>query len=101
MQVSEPASDSGRGELVRLCRFLPRPSQVGGQKTGEAKLGAGFAANGSSDDGRQRFVSTAISPIYAAQILQLRRLVRRVVSFGSGRDRPAPRRGRRQSGKEK
>nr|WP_330262009.1 hypothetical protein [Streptomyces sp. NBC_00539] len=32
----------------------------------------GFAARGSSDDGRQRFVSTAISPTYAAQILQLR-----------------------------
>ncbi|MFF3460498.1 telomere-protecting terminal protein Tpg [Streptomyces sp. NPDC002730] len=29
----------------------------------------GFTANGSSDDGRQRFVSTAISPTYAAQIL--------------------------------
>lgn len=29
----------------------------------------GFEANGSSDDGRQRFVSTPISPVYAAEIL--------------------------------
>ncbi|MFE2094850.1 telomere-protecting terminal protein Tpg [Streptomyces sp. NPDC059460] len=31
----------------------------------------GFTANGSSDDGRERFISTPISPTYAAQILQL------------------------------
>ncbi|MFD4948440.1 telomere-protecting terminal protein Tpg [Streptomyces sp. NPDC058409] len=31
----------------------------------------GFTASGSSDDGRQRHVTTAISPTYAAQILQL------------------------------
>lgn len=30
----------------------------------------GFTASGSSDDGRQRFVSTAISPTYAKQILE-------------------------------
>jgi transcriptional regulator with XRE-family HTH domain len=29
----------------------------------------GFTANGSSDDGRERFVSTAVSPTYATQIL--------------------------------
>lgn len=31
----------------------------------------GFAASGSSDDGREPHVTTAISPTYAAQILQL------------------------------
>ncbi|MFJ3206054.1 hypothetical protein [Streptomyces sp. NPDC086989] len=31
----------------------------------------GFTASGSSDDGRQRFLSTATPPTYAAQILQL------------------------------
>ncbi|WP_030978393.1 telomere-protecting terminal protein Tpg [Streptomyces sp. NRRL S-1824] len=31
----------------------------------------GFTANGSSDDGRERFISTPIAPAYAAQILQL------------------------------
>jgi hypothetical protein len=31
----------------------------------------GFTASGSSDDGRERHVTTAISPTYAAQILQL------------------------------
>lgn len=31
----------------------------------------GFTANGSSDDGCERFISTPISPTYAAQILQL------------------------------
>ncbi|MFB6717021.1 terminal protein [Streptomyces sp. NPDC056237] len=31
----------------------------------------GFTASGSSDDGRQQHVTTAISPTYAAQILQL------------------------------
>jgi hypothetical protein len=31
----------------------------------------GFTCTGSSDDGRERFISTPISPTYAAQILQL------------------------------
>ncbi|NEA15527.1 telomere-protecting terminal protein Tpg [Streptomyces halstedii] len=31
----------------------------------------GFAATGSSDDGRERHITTAISPTYAQQILQL------------------------------
>ncbi|WP_327259787.1 telomere-protecting terminal protein Tpg [Streptomyces sp. NBC_01240] len=31
----------------------------------------GFTASGSSDDGRERHVTTTISPTYAAQILQL------------------------------
>ncbi|MFC7934385.1 telomere-protecting terminal protein Tpg [Streptomyces cinereoruber] len=31
----------------------------------------GFTASGSSDDGRQRHITTAISPTYAKQILQL------------------------------
>ncbi|MCX5315902.1 hypothetical protein [Streptomyces sp. NBC_00154] len=31
----------------------------------------GFTASGSSDDGRERHVTTAILPTYAAQILQL------------------------------
>ncbi|MEU6603005.1 telomere-protecting terminal protein Tpg [Streptomyces flaveolus] len=31
----------------------------------------GFTANGSSDDGCERHITTAISPTYAAQILQL------------------------------
>lgn len=31
----------------------------------------GFTASGSSDDGRERHITTAISPTYAAQILQL------------------------------
>jgi hypothetical protein len=31
----------------------------------------GFTASGSSDDGRQRHITTPISPTYAAQILQL------------------------------
>ncbi|MEU9157825.1 HTH domain-containing protein [Streptomyces sp. NPDC048417] len=32
----------------------------------------GFEASGSSDDGRERYISTAISPVYAAEILRLR-----------------------------
>lgn len=32
----------------------------------------GFACKGSSDDGRERTITTPISPTYAAQILQLR-----------------------------
>ncbi|MEU3407558.1 terminal protein [Streptomyces sp. NPDC006670] len=31
----------------------------------------GFVGKGSSDDGRERFISTAISPTYAKQILEL------------------------------
>ncbi|MGW0836486.1 telomere-protecting terminal protein Tpg [Streptomyces prunicolor] len=31
----------------------------------------GFECTGSSDDGRERFISTAISPAYAAEILQM------------------------------
>ncbi|MEV7978461.1 hypothetical protein [Streptomyces sp. NPDC086519] len=31
----------------------------------------GFACTGSSDDGRERFISTALSPTYAKQILQM------------------------------
>ncbi|MFE9868709.1 telomere-protecting terminal protein Tpg [Streptomyces sp. NPDC005506] len=31
----------------------------------------GFTANGSSDDGRERFISTPTAPTYAAQILHL------------------------------
>jgi transcriptional regulator with XRE-family HTH domain len=31
----------------------------------------GFACKGSSDDGRERFVSTPISPVYAKEILRL------------------------------
>lgn len=31
----------------------------------------GFTASGSSDDGRERYITTAISPTYAAQILRL------------------------------
>ncbi|MFD7003816.1 telomere-protecting terminal protein Tpg [Streptomyces mirabilis] len=31
----------------------------------------GFTCTGSSDDGRERFISTAISPTYAAEILRL------------------------------
>ncbi|MFM9681716.1 telomere-protecting terminal protein Tpg [Streptomyces brasiliscabiei] len=31
----------------------------------------GFACTGSSDDGRERFVSTPISPVYAKEILRL------------------------------
>jgi hypothetical protein len=31
----------------------------------------GFTCTGSSDDGRERFISTAISPTYAKQILQM------------------------------
>ncbi len=33
----------------------------------------GFTCMGSSDDGRERFISTAISPTYAKQILQMQK----------------------------
>ncbi|MFI2318495.1 terminal protein [Streptomyces sp. CB00072] len=51
-QVREQASTSG-GMMVHVVAYF------------------GFTASGSSDDGRERHITTAISPAYAQQILQL------------------------------
>ncbi|MBK3568968.1 HTH domain-containing protein [Streptomyces sp. MBT62] len=47
-----------------------RAATTGGMQV-EVYAYFGFACTGSSDDGRERYISTAISPIYAKQILQL------------------------------
>jgi hypothetical protein len=51
-QAREEASTSG-GMMVHVVAYF------------------GFTASGSSDDGRLRHITTAISPVYAARILQL------------------------------
>ncbi|MFH9568413.1 telomere-protecting terminal protein Tpg [Streptomyces globisporus] len=51
-QAREQASTSG-GMMVHVVAYF------------------GFAATGSSDDGRERHITTAISPTYVQQILQL------------------------------
>ncbi|MFC9608750.1 telomere-protecting terminal protein Tpg [Streptomyces niveus] len=51
-QAREQASTSG-GMMVHVVAYF------------------GFTASGSSDDGRQRHITTPISPTYAARILQL------------------------------
>ncbi|MBH1937858.1 terminal protein [Streptomyces sp. AV19] len=51
-QARERAATFG-GMVVEVCAYF------------------GFTASGSSDDGRERFITTAISPHYAAQILRL------------------------------
>ncbi|WP_327259493.1 MULTISPECIES: telomere-protecting terminal protein Tpg [unclassified Streptomyces] len=51
-QAREQASTSG-GMMVHVVAYF------------------GFTASGSSDDGRERHITTPISPTYAAQILQL------------------------------
>ncbi|MEU0360001.1 telomere-protecting terminal protein Tpg [Streptomyces cyaneofuscatus] len=51
-QAREQASTSG-GMMVHVVAYF------------------GFAASGSSDDGRERHITTAISPTYVQQILQL------------------------------
>ncbi|WP_445194929.1 telomere-protecting terminal protein Tpg [Streptomyces himalayensis] len=47
-----------------------RAATTGGMQV-EVHAYFGFTCTGSSDDGRDRFISTPISPAYAAQILQL------------------------------
>lgn len=39
--VPEPSADPGRGEAFGLGRLLPRPSEAGGQRSGETELGVG------------------------------------------------------------
>ncbi|WP_234437142.1 telomere-protecting terminal protein Tpg [Streptomyces maremycinicus] len=52
----------------------------------------GFTCTGSSDDGRERTITTPVSPTYAAQILQLQEAVRRRrICIRSSR-RPSPNR---------
>ncbi|MEU9291903.1 terminal protein [Streptomyces sp. NPDC048275] len=47
-----------------------RAATTGGMQV-EVYAYFGFACTGSLDDGRERFISTAISPTYAAEILRL------------------------------
>ncbi|MFH8470406.1 telomere-protecting terminal protein Tpg [Streptomyces sp. NPDC017991] len=47
-----------------------RAATTGGMQV-EVYAYFGFECTGSSDDGRERFISTAISPAYAAEILHL------------------------------
>ncbi|WP_455410024.1 telomere-protecting terminal protein Tpg [Streptomyces hiroshimensis] len=51
-QARKRAAISG-GMMVEVCAYF------------------GLTASGSSDEGRERFITTAISPRYAAQILRL------------------------------